>query len=180
MSNIVYIDENHWYTSEIDFLLSESIMPVETKFGTDLKNKRWILKSSPEGNDFIFTYFKKDNLYYRIFIDTKSGGIGFGVAEDFDVDMSQDTLYILKHFSDGRKETSGALRVFNNVFYVLLEGLKKYKVNTITFNSANKALGKVYSFMVKNKFFLQKLEEIGFEYQGEDENNYLTFKRKET
>jgi hypothetical protein len=153
-----------------EFLLSESVSPVKTNYGTDLSNEEIIFE-----NDQHFTFFKMKDLYYLVGVNSKTGEIYFGTSDTFDTE-SEDNI---DNFDDTKRGTNKlSLRVFNNVFYVLLEILKDISdIKKLYFNGANKDLENTYSLIVKNKFFLEKLKELGYNYKGKIDNNF-TFRRK--
>lgn len=176
MSNLIMIN-GKVFPSYREFILSESIAPSPIDYGTDLHNDKWSSIVDDDHNEYLYTFFEKNNFYYRIYINKIEGIIGFGVSDEFDVTKNYDLEYIITNFSDDRKKTSGALYIFNHVLYILLEGIKKTNLTHIKFNSANIALGKIYMLMVKNKTLINILAELGFVYTGETEDEYLHFEK---
>jgi penicillin V acylase-like amidase (Ntn superfamily) len=136
--------------------LQEAIKPVKTQYGTNIDCSDKKLKSMTNGVKY--TFIKTQKLYVCVLIDG-SGEVGFGTNENFSENPAD--------YTDSKKNvSSNALKVFGNVFYVLLEMIKKGNYSEIKFNSADAALGRVYDMMVKNKFFLKELEKTGYFLKG--------------
>ncbi|MFW6002040.1 MAG: hypothetical protein ACOCQD_01740 [archaeon] len=159
MSYILKSDNKYYMLN--DYLLNESIVPIKTEYGTDRNRTN---KKFYNSDDFIVTYFEQNNLYYIVGLDKATGDVGFGVSVDdtFNIDEYDDSKFV----------TINPIKVFGKVFYVLSEIVKYSKANTIRFDSANFALGKIYDKLVRNKYFLQSLENLGFEYIGKVEEKY--------
>lgn len=149
------IKHNNSYTTLNGFLLNESIVPVETTFGTnETRDNQHVL----EFDDFTVTFFENNNLYYVVGIDNHTGEVGFGVSDTDTLDTDS--------YNDSKFITTNPVRVFSKVFYVILKLIRYTNTSKVKFDSANIALGKVYDKLVKNKYFLKTLEDEGFEYSG--------------
>lgn len=150
------------YQTLNSYLLNESIVPVATEYGTNTTRDN---KEINEYDGFMVSFFEQDKLYYAVALDTTTGEVGFGVT-------AQHTDNV-KEYDDSRVLSKSPVKVFGKVFYVLIELIKKSGVNMIQFDSANFALGKMYDKLVKNKYFLQSLENHNFEYHGKIDEKYV-------
>lgn len=149
-----------------NYLLNESIIPIKTLYGTnEQRNNNKFL----EFDNFVVTFFEQNKLYYIVGLDTQKGDIRFGVSSD-------DTLNP-NEYDDSRFITQSPTTVFGKVFYTILRIVEYTNINQIQFDSANFALGKIYDKLVKNKYFLQSLENNGFQFSGMQDNKYV-FTRK--
>lgn len=162
-----------------EYILSEAIKPKPINYGTDFNNSKW----KNVGLGFKLTHFKTNEyIYTYIFRD---GFVGF-FASDLDKEeeiLSENSITNIfkntKLFT--RKDTSKFISVFNYFFYVTLEAIKKFNLDKIMFDGADKALGDLYSSMSRNKFFLKELEKIGFVYDGltrENNREFYTFTKE--
>lgn len=151
-----------------DFCLSESIRPKPTQYGTDRDMSDGNIER--KGNTH-YTFMKAEDSYWRVVIFNNE--VGFGRSEKYSLDPSD--------YNTDRRDTRSALKIFNRVFYVLLEMFDKIRDNTMTvikFDSAHPALGRVYDRMVKNKWFLESMSERDFEYIGLDKDGKHTFRTR--
>ena len=154
-----------------EYLLSESIRPIATNYGTDIdnnfSNNEWLIKG-----DNIYTFTEINNHFYCILLKNISDDmyeIAFATSE-FKTDDPKD-------YTVDRHKTQKILYVFGSLLYIFLEGIKQNKhINYIVFEAANAALGKAYDKIVKNKWLLDSLKDIGFEYEG-ILGDYYTFKK---
>ena len=153
-----------------EYLLSESIKPKSTNYGTDIDNnftnKEWT------GFEFGYTFSKINDKYYCILLKQQSDDIAeiaFATSDQAsDNPMDYDV---------SRKDTQNILSVFSQLLYIFLEGIKIHtNIKYITFEAANPALGKAYDKIIKNKWLLESLKELGFEYEG-ILSYYYTFKK---
>lgn len=172
-----------------DYILSESIEPVKIEFGTDFKNEQWHSSAN-----ILYTFFKRkdfsiDDLYakankfpnerpYVIIIDRHNpvADVGFATGDYTPKDIAKlkDHLIMIDYFDFGLRKTSKALKVINNVFYVLIKGFKKFNLHEVSFKGANSDLIYTYDQMLKNKIFLKKLNSLGFEfYKSEEDRHFL-------
>lgn len=156
------IYENGNFISLSDFCLSESVRPSQIKFGTN---------SEMDNNKFIsdtrmsLSFFKFDSAFFMVAFDKTDSMVAFGVSEKHSLDPYD--------YSDDRKKTSKALKVFGHVLYVIMELVKHDKPRFIKFESANPALGSVYDRMVKNKFVSKYISDFGYEYDGLVEGKHI-------
>ena len=148
------------------FIMSESIEPVKTDYGTDYQNKKWIV-----ADNVMLTFYKTKTNACCVIID--NGNIGFMTAENIPTPEELANTDIGELFSFDKRKRSNALKTFNYFFYIILEATHKFNLPVLYFNPADKELGDVYDRIVKNPFFRQKLKDAGFEYIGMKNNNYL-------
>lgn len=151
-----------------DFL-SESFNPKIVDYGTDFSNKKW----KTLDNNFFVTFFEStDNQYTVIY---RNGHIGFGTGwknlttENIDNINTFDEIDSLFHLTKKKNyKLSSALTIFNQVFYVILEGIKKFNPDKIFFNGSNAVLEEFYGKMMKDKTILKNIENNGYIYKGFD------------
>lgn len=156
------------------YLLTEAIEPIHTEYGSnppEFNNKHTVklIGGNIWGTCFIF-----DNKLYMIQIDKNSGEIAFGVVNTIPRDTDE---FNSMTFSDDKVLTRSALKVFNKIFYVLLEVLKHEDIN-LFFSAANKDLDNFYSKLVKNKFFNERLNTVGYDNMYLSNNKYILNKVK--
>lgn len=150
------------------FLLSESILPKETKFGTDKEasNKN---VDTLDGEMF-WTIVKHNDFFFLVYHSKDSHYCGFGFSNSWNGDLMRE----IEKFEQGSKNVgTNALRVFGNIFYVLIRIIKKSKSNIVKFDAADIKLGKVYDKMVKNKPFLNALEKEGWVFKEKTGDDYI-------
>lgn len=154
--------ENGAFISLTDFCLSESVRPTQIEFGTnsDMNNNEYISDTR-----MLLTFFKFDSAFFMVAFDKTDSMVAFGVSEKHSLNPYD--------YSDDRKKTSKALKVFGNVLFVLMEMLKHNKPKFIKFESANPALGSVYDRMVKNKFVSKYISDFGYTYSGLDNGKHI-------
>jgi hypothetical protein len=171
MSTIIRYNNRIYSFSE--FLLSESIKPKKTPYGLNFSDFN---DSEIHEGGFLATCFlhpeQEEGILVAI-LETGECSFGTFLLQNFNADSS--VLDFIEVLSDKKKSNgSPGLKIFNSVFYVLLEIIKKFDLNKIYFNASNKDLGNAYERMVKNEYFLQELEHIGFFYRNENENHIFT------
>lgn len=166
--------ENGCIISFSNYCLSESIKPRTTDWGTNIELNDRVVKHHPTLGAY-YAFFNASDAYWVVFFayaDTKAE-VGFATSNEFSLNLTSYTI--------NRQLTSSALKVFNKVFFVIIEMLAKpelKEINTIYFDAANPALGKVYDRLQQNKFFLSHLEDAGFVFdRKEDGYHYFTRKR---
>lgn len=145
-----------------DYILSESIRPRYTEYGTDLKNRQW-----NHHNEGYFTFYEGEQYIYCVMI-TDKGNVGFFTSNK-DVDVSNIKLprsVFDSGFTFEKRTTERYLKTFNRSFYVILEGVNKFKIDEVKFSGADINLSITYESLVKNKFFLDVMRQEGFEYKG--------------
>lgn len=153
-----------------EYLLSESIKPKSTNYGTDIDNNF----SNKEWTDFEYgyTFSKINDKYYCILLKQQSDDMA-----EIAFATSDKSTNNPREYSVSRHDTHNILSVFSQLLYIFLEGIKIYpSIKYIIFESANPALGKAYDKMVKNKWLLETLKEQGFEYEGLL-GDFYTFKK---
>ena len=140
------------------WLLSEAVEPVKVEYGSNPPefNDRVIARLPNNVNSTCFVY--NDSLYAIQLNDL--GEVAFGV--NFYVPNSEEELRNIT-FSDKivKSVYSNGLKVFNQVFYVLLEMLSKDN-RDVYFQSANEDLEHFYNKLLGNKFFNRRLNTIGY------------------
>lgn len=159
------IKNNNDYKTLNNYLLNESIVPIETTYGTNSERNN---REFHEFDDFIVTFFEQNNMYYVVGLDIHTGEVGFGASVDdtLDTDLYNDSKFI----------TSNPIGVFGKVFYILIKLVKYSNTDKIKFDSASFALGKIYDKLVKNKYFLKSLSDEGFKYMGNVDGSYTFVK----
>lgn len=157
-----------------DYVMCEpiSFKNKNINYGIDeeFKNKKWFIFKK----DLHYTFLKiKEDLYCVTFIES-SGNISFSraIKPSIDISLIGNLEYMDEVFKDDRHETRNILKFFGIIFWVLVEGIKKYNLKKFRFDPANEALSLAYDKMVKNKYLLKELEEVGFNYAGDN-----TFKK---
>lgn len=151
-----------------DFLMSEAIVPVKTTYGTDKDASNG--QVGDVSGKLFWTVIKHKNLFFLPYYTKQNNTTGFGVTDNWTGNFSQD----IEDMEDGnRKLGVNALRVFGNVFYVIIDLVKKAKGTIVKFDAADAKLGKVYDRMVKNKPFLDALEKQGWRYEGKRGDYYI-------
>jgi len=140
-----------------EYFLSESIKPLKTEYGSNpslFNNSRYVIyKGNIRGTCFI----DNDLLYAVQYSD--DGEIAFGVSSKIPK-TEQELLKI--SFTDERITSKSALKVFNKIFYVLIDIIVLLDKKLIYFSSANESLFSLYSAMTKNKYFNAELNKIGY------------------
>lgn len=136
--------------------ITEAFFLKEVQYGTNTPNfDNGEINTTP--NDDYWTIAKvKDDVYVMLVLRAFNGyEFGFGVSRKPSLEFDD--------YSDDRTDSHVALRVFNSIFYVLLEMLDDKNVKDIVFNPADEKLGKFYDKMVHNKSFVKLLNDNGFE-----------------
>lgn len=172
--------------------LIESIGPVQTEFGTDLKNEKWSKVSELFGNNKLTKFIKKmkDNpedllstftningTFYQVYLAERGSGfeLGFSSSNEFD---ANDIPGSMEKFSWGVDQGVNAFKVFNRVFYIALKGIEKFKINRIAFRGVEATgLDKIYKKMVEQKSLQNFLKDYGYEYKGQNKEGYFLFER---
>jgi hypothetical protein len=146
-----------------EYVLNESIVPIQTKFGTNQSKDNGQFKKF---DDFVVSFFENNDVYYVVGLDTTNGMVGFGASNENTTDTDE--------YGDSKFVTSNPIAVFGKVFYVLTQIVKHTNTDLVKFDSANASLGKVYDKLVKNTYFVKSLAQLGFDYAG-NVNGYYTF-----
>lgn len=164
-----HIIENGIKYTFMDYILSESIRPVLTPFGTneEANNSQFIRFDDP--TEDIATLFKEnDNSYFMVTIRLDNGEILLEHGMKYSLDPSD--------FSMNRYKTQNALLSFGKTMYVALLLITKIGLTKFCFMESDPGLGSVYKRLTQNTFFLQDLAQLGFGYAGE-KNGYHIFKK---
>ena len=156
-----------------DWLLTEAIKPLKVEYGSNppLFNDSKIIKYLGDING---TCFISDGLLYTVQY-SKYGEIAFGVNSKIPKDIAEFSRI---KFSDNKIASKSALYVFNKVFYVLIEVLKEQK-RDVFFSPANSTLDNIYSTMIRNRFFNDELNKIGYSNIFSENNIYKINYNKE-
>lgn len=151
-----------------DFIC-ESFSPKKVDFGYDLKNKEWAIL----GRDFIGTFFKSsENQIYAILFRNNHFGFALYVKDEpFNPDKLNNINDVIKQFTFKSRATGNALRVFNEVIYIILDFIKQFNSEIIYFSGADADLKRLYALMVKDKSFLKILDGMGYFYDGYKETS---------
>lgn len=167
MSGIIFNDGKILFIDE--FLnLKESIEPKETPFGTDFKNKKWEISDDKK---YAITFMSHSSEYQVLIkIDMLDGEIGFAAYKGL---ITTD----LEKYDINRTGLNDALKIFNKVIYVILQGSINLNINQIIFNGQDRYLDKTYEKISNNKIFQNKLKEYKFEFIGKDSNDKFIFKK---
>lgn len=140
-----------------EYLLGESVEPVETKYGTnppDFDNARF----SKFGSNVQGTMFNYGDYSYFVQHNLETGEIGFGKTDKI---TSEDEL-MSATFDTNSVGNSDGLGVFNRSFYVLVKLLESSHKKDIFFSGASTKLDKMCSILAKSKFFNKIINDIGY------------------
>jgi hypothetical protein len=91
--------------------------------------------------------------------------VGFGGSDKYSSDVGD--------YPDSPIRTKNAFRVFNHVFYILKLIIENYNVSEFKFTGARDGLIVVYSKLHHNKFFVNELRKLGFEFKGDDKGTFV-------
>jgi hypothetical protein len=173
---MLYLAENGevlWFS---DYIVSESILPKKTEYGTDYTNKEW---RTLQNLRFIFTIINK-RCY--VVIVGHMNQIAFAPYVKEDIPSLEDLAAIktdeelLELFPFDRRSTHDSLRVFNKVFYVVVEAIRDFKLDVIRFDAADPKLKHLYERMIENKYLMEHLRGLGFEYDPKETKTF-TFRK---
>ena len=148
-----------------EFCLSEAIVPKQTSYGI---NANLNDQQTFEHSGYVLSIFEDNGMYYVAGLHRMTGEVVFGASSKKSFD--------LRDYTDNRTQTRNALSVFSKVLHVVSQIGQSINVSYMRFDSANPALGSVYDRMVKNTYFLQAINKLGYEYQGKFEGEHI-FKR---
>lgn len=149
--------------------LAEAFQPVEVDYGLDLKDKRFMNVYQ----SVYVTTFKSAGGLYAIIIDKESGEIGFAVMDENTYEpLTRENVADQMRILLGRQAQRGdrnAIRIFNNVFYILAEFIKKNPaMKKVAFRADDGQLGGVYHHLMQNKSFLKWINRFGFSHTNTD------------
>jgi hypothetical protein len=145
-----------------EYLILESFRPIEVQYGT---NKETNNLEFGVQNESIYTLFKLNEVYYCVQYSVTTGRVGFGGSDKYSSDVGD--------YPDSPIRTKNAFRVFNHVFYILKLIIENYSVSEFKFTGARDGLIVVYSKLHHNKFFVNELRELGFEFKGDDKGTFV-------
>ena len=154
--------------------VTEAIIPKHISFGKDFKDSDWF---SPTPITH-FTYFRYDNKFFCVMIE--DGDVGFGVSLKPPPKELDSIRRVVRYFSFDRHKALSAALVFDYIMFVVIAGIHKFELPSITFNGADYGLETFYSRLVRSKTFIRELDKLGFVYTGEDEDKAHRFERKIT
>lgn len=169
--SFLIITEDHKMMSLNDFLLSESIRPKEIKFGTNPETDNLKFKTI---DTFTGTFFTALQAWFAVVINSKNGDVMFGISEQFSDKFSAYTDEKIRSLN-----SSQVPRIFSFVFFIVIQLLKKEEnqLKEIRF-SGTPVTGNLYKRLVRNKAFLEELENIGFSYRGFVDDYYIFIKKQ--
>lgn len=156
---LIYTEDKKFIPFHEFLGLTESIAPRETDYGTDFKNKKW-----DKAEDQNLTFFSHKSTFQVVVVLNKNGILSFA---SYHGEPSTD----LDNYNLRRSNIDDALKVFNKVIFVALEGAKSLHISEIKFNGQDAALDKTYTLIANNKMFQDKLKPYGFYYHGQDDDN---------
>lgn len=165
-----FIFENNKIISFSDYCLSESIKPKEINYGTNnlFNNSEFIkigslILTSFEFNDKVYTVINSENdIGFHALNKSEINYLNFNYIEEIQKKSIELTA-------------SNAIKIFSFVFFIIKDMIKKYNLTIITFDGENVKLSKMYDNLIKNKFFIEEMKNLKFEY-CEDSKNKHTFK----
>ncbi len=150
-----------------NFLISESIGPKFSKYGLNVEAND--LKYYCE-DDILVTLLLQDNVYYLITIDLNTGEFKFGSSPTY------SKMFI--DYSFNRVGTHNAFQVFSKILYIVLSISYNKKLSTICFSGLDNSLDILYSKLVKNKYFINSIKELGYIFVGKNSNGLFIFNQK--
>jgi len=151
-------EEKYWHL----YGMVESIKPVKTKY-------KVVQNSNTIDVNFYDEYTKET---YKVVIKKYSPSraeIIFGEISQFGLDNATP--------EDLKTASNKPFKVLGQVMFIITDVLKKRNdIKYVYFTAFGKDLEKVYKKMVRNKYFIKKLNEIGYDYIGYD-NKEFSFKK---
>jgi hypothetical protein len=167
--------ENGKIVSFSEWILSESVKPKQIDYGLNFKECN--NKEIKNIQNMYLTAFNFNAIHIVGLIDNE---VTFAPLEDYPNDIfSKDVLQMVEYMSDTKgNRNKSSLKVFNYVFYVLLEIIKTSKTEIFYFSSAHDKLSNLYSKIVQNKYFLGYLASEGFSFIEGTEGKFLFKKQK--
>lgn len=164
----MFVESNGEIISFSEFLMSESIVPMKTEFGTDISASDGTI--GDVGGLLYWTVIKHKDFFYMLYYSKKSNISGFGFSDSWNGDFRGE----MEKFTSGSKNLgASAIKVFGNIFYVLIKLIEKSNGKVVKFDAADMKLGKVYDRMVKNKPFLNTIKKEGWTFQGKRDGFYI-------
>lgn len=158
----------------IEDAINESFDVVETIFGNN--HPHYNDGKFGKNKNFITTkfLFKHELIEVSFCTNSSSYYVKFKIG-DFK-EEEEEINFTIESKLDVRR--NDALQIFNRVIFVIKKFVEKYQVEEITFEGARSNLQNLYSILVSNKRFLNKMKEIGFSYiENNDDLGIFTFRR---
>ncbi|MDD2505283.1 MAG: hypothetical protein PHF21_03295 [Bacilli bacterium] len=163
-----------------EFILSESIVPKQTKFGTNYpyfdNNEIYSFKGINS------TWCVIDKSLYWIWIDN-TNEVSFmkcktPVLDNTDFILKQIYKIPTEYFMGTAEASYNAMNLFGNIFFVILQLADILQINSISFKGFSNNLDKFYSILVQNKLFASKVKEYNWQYSGIEDEKYIFIKIK--
>lgn len=165
MSFFIFEDQK---AVEVNNYLVEVFKPKKIDFGTnflDFNNSKFQIVAN-----LYVTISKMKNDYFLIALGDNNE-VGFTNIQNIEkyttIQDILDNEYSIQSISNGN-----ALGIFNSIFYIYLELMKKYKLTNIRFRGATSKLQELYLKLLENKKLNSFLKDIGLEMK-KDKNNYI-------
>jgi len=191
MSNVDPMKE-YFYLSALE----EAFKIKQVEYGLDLINQKWKVLREPDKEDIYITFFKHDEVFVyccafiffqdyvkiNFSLNLSSRKIMKMTGSEFNdyVDENINSVKDLKlHFNFDKMPVSNFLSVFNEVFYVMNEGIKKFKPREIRFSGYTEKLHKIYVRMTTDTNFLNELKKLGYRFKEITEDRFVCFKKLE-
>lgn len=158
-------------------ILSESIKPRPVPYGTDFVNHQW---RQLQGGQWVTFFRSNKDLFVVIY---HMGSIAFGhnyFKPDVDISDIQtyDQLRYNYSFNVDKGHHTNALLVFNQVFYVILDAIRKFDPEVVKFGSGSVKLEDMYKQLVRNKSFTQVLDDAGYFFTGHMAREFIFLKKE--
>ena len=154
-------------------LFTEAFAPSIVSYGTnypDLNDMKIVKLTRP---NITVTLFRTDGDVYAVHLSEENE-----LVFSFISNYTNDTLEknIIGNTTMVQQNTKNAVKVFNKVFYVGMQIIKKVKPDEFSFEGFSESLRAVYSKLVQNKSFIKELEKAGYEFDAEQEEIFYFMK----
>jgi hypothetical protein len=151
-----------------EYLMCESIVPTPATFGMNdqTNNHKFVREIDPINH--LYTLMSDNNNYYMIYFSFDNQEVDFGGSKLYSIDPT--------NYTNNRLYSNNVLKLLGKIFYVIAIITTKLNWDKFIFQGADPRLHQTYSIIVKNKYFLNGMKEIGFTYSGEH-NGYFIFNR---
>lgn len=168
MSYFIFEYNKHY---EINRYLEEVFKPKKVDYGVNFL--KFNDKNFVNINGLIITLSKIKNSYFLLALG-EDNEIGFTVVENIEkYDNIED---IIDNEYNIKSSNNNAIIVFNSIFYIYLELMKKYNLRYIQFTGATKALQDFYEKLLDNKNLIRYLDTLNLSLFKKD--NYIILKYK--
>ena len=148
-----------------EFILSESITPKQTNYGSppsDFRDRTYV-----SNNGLIYTFFKSNGSVYIVVLNRRNNNeITFTKVENV------DTLDLVTNVTNDFNQ----YRIFGKVMYIVLMMLTQMNLGYVTFKGLTKKHEKIYNLLLANKNFLKTLGNFGYGAMIEKKSDGLVFK----